>query len=107
MISFTKLPPFPNESQALLSLLPGVVLQESDVGFSPFKKTIVGIYLIILGIVMIILRKQVEEWDDYLHKHWHNPFRPTGLLRRVLIIVFAAISILPGVALLLVAFAPE
>lgn len=76
-------------------------------GISPFKKTIVGVYLIILGIAMIIFRQQVEQWDDDLQKHWHNPFRPTGLFRRVMIIVFAAISILIGLTLLLVAFAPE
>ena len=107
LIAFTTLPVFPNESPPFLALLPGVVLQESDVGISPFKKTVVGVYLIILGIAMIILRQQVEQWDDYLHKHWHNPFRPTGLLRRVMIVVFAGISILIGVTLLLVAFVPE
>jgi hypothetical protein len=107
LISITKLPPLPNEPHPFLPLVPTLVLQDSDVGISPFKKTILGVYLIILGIAMIILRHQVEQWDDYLHNHWHNPFRPTGLLRRVMIIVFAAISILIGVTLLLVAFAQE
>jgi hypothetical protein len=107
LISITKLPPLPNEPHPFLTLVPTLVLQDSDVGISPFKKTILGVYLIILGIAMIILRHQVEQWDDYLRKHWHNPFRPTGLLRRVMIIVFAAISILIGVTLLLVAFAQE
>jgi hypothetical protein len=107
LISITKLPPLPNEPHPFLPLVPTLVLQDSDVGISPFKKTILGVYLIILGIAMIILRHQVEQWDDYLHNHWHNPFRPTGLLRRVMIIVFAAISILIGVTLLLVALAQE
>ena len=74
---------------------------------SPQLKTVLGFYLIIRGLVMIVLQKDVAKWDVDLHRYFRLSWRPTGKLRTVMIIVFGAISILIGVALLLVAFVPQ
>ena len=74
---------------------------------SPLPRAVLGVYLIILGLVMIVLHKDIAKWDDALHRYIQPIWRPTGRLRTVMIIVFGAISILIGVALLLVVFVPQ
>ena len=74
---------------------------------SPLLKTVLGVYLIILGLVMIVLHEDIAKWDDDLHRYFRMIWRPAGRLRTVMIIVFGAASILIGVALLLVVFVPE
>ena len=74
---------------------------------SPLLKTVLGVYLIILGLVMIVLHKDLAKWDDQLLQYFPYIWRPTGRIRTVMISVFGAISILIGVALLLVVFVPQ
>jgi hypothetical protein len=73
---------------------------------SPAGKMALGVYLIIVGLVMIIFHRQVKQWRDDWYEHlppiiWRGP---TGALLTVTIIVFGVISILFGIALLSVAF---
>ncbi|HEY2974699.1 MAG TPA: hypothetical protein VGJ48_19450, partial [Pyrinomonadaceae bacterium] len=72
-------------------------------------KTVLGVYLIIVGFVMIIFHKQVKQWKDDWYEHlppiiWRGP---TGALLTVMIIVFGVMSILFGIALLSVAFVQQ
>jgi hypothetical protein len=78
---------------------------------SPAGKTVLGVYLIILGLVMIIFHRDVKQWNDDWYEHWYEQlprifWRPTGTLLTVMIIVFGALSILIGVTLLLLALVP-
>ena len=64
-----------------------------------------GVYLIIMGLVMIIFRKEVKQWNDDWYAHIPGIWlRPTGVFLTVMIIVFGTLSILVGVTLLLLAF---
>ena len=74
---------------------------------SPAGKTVLGVYLIILGLVMIIFHRDVKQWNDDWYEHLPPIiWRPTGTLLTVMIIVFGALSILIGVTLLLLALVP-
>jgi uncharacterized membrane protein len=79
------------------------------VQINPLEKTVLGIFLIIVGLVMIIFHQQLKQMTDDWYEHlpsviWRGP---TGTLLTVTIIVFGAISILIGVTQLLLAFAPQ
>ena len=68
-----------------------------------------GVYLIVVGLIMIIFRKQLKQMKDDWYEHlpsiiWRGP---TGTFLTVTIIMFGAISILLGLALLSVAFVQQ
>jgi hypothetical protein len=69
------------------------------------QKAIFGVYLITVGLIMIIFRKQLKQMRDDWYEHLPSAFwqGPTGTLLTVTIILFGAISILVGIALLLLA----
>jgi hypothetical protein len=73
--------------------------------FNP--KTLLGIYLIIVGLGMTIFHKEVEQWKEDWYGQLPSAFNrgPTGTLLTVVIIVFGILAILIGVALLSVTFA--
>ena|GEM_PF-3423458 len=70
------------------------------------EKAVLGTYLIILGLVMIIFHKQLKQMRDDWYEHLPSIISrgPTGTLLTVTIIVFGAVSILIGIALISVAF---
>lgn len=73
---------------------------------SPGGKTAIGVYLIIVGLVMVVFHTQVKLWKDDLYENlppviWRGP---RGTVLTVMIIVFGVMSILFGIALLLVTF---
>jgi hypothetical protein len=76
------------------------------VQINPFEKTVLGVYLIIVGLVMIIFHKQLKQMRDDWYEHLPSVFwrGPTGTLFTVTIVVFGAISILIGVTQFLLAF---
>ncbi len=72
---------------------------------SPLQ-AIFGIYLIMVGLIMIIFRKQLKQMKDDWYAHlpsviWRGP---TGTFLTVTIIIFGAMSILIGITQLLLAF---
>lgn len=76
---------------------------------SPLGKTVLGVYLIIVGLVMIVFHQQVKLWKDDMYENlppiiWRGP---TGTLLTVMIIVFGVISMLIGAALLSLAFVQQ
>jgi hypothetical protein len=74
---------------------------------SPAGQTVLGVYSIIVGLVMIILHKDVKQWNDDWYEHLPPIiWRPTGTLLTVMIIVFGVLSILIGFALLILALVP-
>lgn len=77
-----------------------------DVQISPFGKTILGVYAIIIGLLMIIFHKQLKQMKDDWYEHLPPIFwrGPTGTLFTVTIILFGAISIAIGIVQLLFAF---
>ena len=78
-----------------------------DMQISPTGKTVLGVYTIILGLVMVILHKDVKQWIDDWYEHLPPIiWRPTGTPLTVMIIVFGGLSILIGVTLLLLALVP-
>ena len=72
------------------------------------EKAVLGTYLIIVGLVMIIFHKQLKEMKDDWYEHLPSIISrgPTGTLL-VTIIVFGAMSILIGLALISVAFVQQ
>jgi vacuolar-type H+-ATPase subunit I/STV1 len=77
---------------------------------NPLDKAIFGVYLIIVGLVMTILHKQVQGFHEDLFAGlpWIlRRFWPRGVLLTVMIIVFGVMSILIGIALLSVAFVQQ
>ena len=73
------------------------------------EKAVLGTYLIILGLVMIIFHKQLKQMRDDWYEHLPSIISrgPTGTLLTVTIIVFGAVSILIGIALISVAFVQQ
>lgn len=75
---------------------------------SPLGKTVLGVYFIIVGLVMLVFHKQLKLWKDDLYENLPPFWRgPTGTLLTVMIIMLGAISILIGAALLSVAFVQQ
>lgn len=72
---------------------------------NPLEKTVLGVFLIIVGFVMIVFHKQLKQMKDAWYEHLPSVFwrGPTGTLLTLTIIVFGAVSILIGVAQLLLA----
>lgn len=65
-------------------------------------KTALGVYLILVGFLMIIFHKQVKQMRDDWYENLPAVFMrgPTGTLLTMTIILFGAISILVGTVLL-------
>jgi hypothetical protein len=76
---------------------------------SPAGKSILGVYLIIVGLVMIVFHKQVKQWKDEAYERLPPIIRrgPTGTFLTVMIIAFGVMSLLIGVALLSGAFVQQ
>jgi hypothetical protein len=79
------------------------------VQINPLGKTALGIYLIVVGLIMIIFHKQLKQMREDWYEHlpsviWRGP---TGAFLTVTIIMFGVISILIGVALLSLAFVQQ
>ena len=73
---------------------------------NPLGKTALGIYLIVVGLIMIFFHKQLKQMREDWYEHlpsviWRGP---TGTFLTVTIILFGVMSILIGVALLSLAF---
>jgi hypothetical protein len=68
-------------------------------------KTILGVYAIIIGLLMIVFHKELKQMKDDWYEHLPSVFwrGPTGTFLTLVIIVFGVMSILIGVALLSVA----
>lgn len=76
---------------------------------SPAGKTALGVYLIIVGLVMVVFHREVKQWKDDFYEHlppvtWRGP---TGTLLTVMMIVFGAVSILIGISQLLLVFVQQ
>ena len=76
---------------------------------NPLGKTALGIYLIVVGLIMIIFHKQLKQMREDWYEHlpsviWRGP---TGTFLTVTIILFGVISILIGVALLSLALVQQ
>lgn len=76
---------------------------------SPSGKSALGVYLIIVGLLMIIFHKQLRQMKDDWYENlpaviWRGP---TGPLLTVVIIVFGVMAILIGAALISVAFVQQ
>jgi hypothetical protein len=77
---------------------------------SPLDKGILGGFFIIVGLVMTILHKQVQEF----HEDWFagvpwviRQFWPRGPLLTAIIILFGVLSVIAGIALLAVSIAQQ
>ena len=71
---------------------------------SPLDKAILGGFFIIVGLVMTILHKQVQEFHEDLFGGipWTiRQFWPRGVLLTVMIILFGVLSVIAGITLLL------
>ena len=67
-------------------------------------QAVFGAYLIMLGLIMIIFRKRLTQMTDDWYESLPSAmswWAPTGTLLRVIIILFGALSILIGIAQLL------
>ena len=76
---------------------------------SPLGKTVLGAYLVIVGLLMIVFHKQLKQMKDDWYENlpsiiWRGP---TGSLLSVMIIMFGAVSMLVGLAMLLLAFVQQ
>ena len=72
-------------------------------------QTVVGIYLIIVGLVMIIFRKQLRQMtDEWFEKlpFVRSSWAPSGTFLLALIVVFGGLAILIGIAQLLLSVQP-
>jgi protein-S-isoprenylcysteine O-methyltransferase Ste14 len=79
------------------------------VQISPLGKTVLGAYLVIVGLLMIVFHKQLKQMKDDWYENlpsiiWRGP---TGSLLSVMIIMFGAVSMLVGLAMLLLAFVQQ
>ncbi len=70
---------------------------------SPLDKAILGGFFIIMGLVITILHKQVQEFHEDLFPWIIRQFWPRGVLLTVLIILFGVLSVIAGITLLLLA----
>jgi len=69
---------------------------------SPLDKAILGGFFIIVGLVMTILHRQVQEFHEDVFPWFLRRFLPHGVLLTRIIILFGVLSVLGGIALLLV-----
>jgi hypothetical protein len=72
----------------------------------PVHKALVGGFFVLIGLVMVLLRTQVQLFylDLFEGLPWPSPFRPRGRVLTVMIIVFGVLSIIGGGLVLAVSF---
>jgi hypothetical protein len=72
----------------------------------PVHKALVGGFFVVAGLVMVLLKTQVQLFYEDLFEGlpWRSPFRPRGRTLTVFILVFGVLSIIGGSLVLVVAF---
>jgi hypothetical protein len=69
-----------------------------------------GVYLIMVGLIMIIFRKRLTQMTDDWYESLPSVmswWAPPGMVLTVIIILFGALSILIGIAQLLLSTVPQ